>query len=136
MNRSELNHKRKQTAKRKRFALQFVIALFVVVVVAGFLSLQSNSIELVKHDHSCNQTECTYQVTIKNIDHFGHPAYLRINAFIEINRGYDTSTEIVASERKEFKISAGEEKIIDGKFAVPTKPKNLKFSVGQVGESI
>jgi hypothetical protein len=136
MNSSELYLKREKAAKRKRFALQFVIVLFVVVVIVGFLSLQSNSIELVKHDHSCNQTECTYQVTVKNIDHFSHPVYLRINAFVENNRGYTTSTEIVASERIEFEISAGEEKIIDGKFAVPTKPKILNFSVGQIGESI
>ena len=136
MNRSELDLKRKKAAKRKRFVRQFVIALFIAVVSIGFLSLPSNSIDLVKHNHSCNHIECSYTVSVKNTDHFGHSGYIRMNAFIEIDRGEAVSREIVASERVEFNIGAGEEKIIEGKFAVKTKPRIVNFSTGQIDESI
>lgn len=75
-------------------------------------------------------------VVVKNTDHFSHSGYIRINAFIELSFGNEVSKRIVASERVEFNIIAGEEKVIEGKFSVKTKPKIVNFFAGQIHENI
>ena len=136
MKRADIDRNRKKAARRKKVAIQFSLALIIVLLVFGYFEIEQNPIELMTHDYTCNHQECSYQIKVRNNDHFSHPGYLRRYGFIKISRGDTTSREVVVSERVEYDIQAGEEKVLNGKFTVVTKPHIVNFSVGKVSESI
>ena len=118
----------------RNIKIAFFTLVSAVVGIVVFYLYTKAVVAPENWSYTCFYKGCNYELEVTNRSEKPRLVYVRINAFGVSGVGKISSQNVIATDRREFHFEPGQKMKISGFVGAATKPQQLSYGVGVVGE--